>query len=280
MTPAVAKSRSASTVAFDRLAADYDALIDGEIFQLLRARTHRAFARSFAQGARVLEIGCGTGADTWFLARRGVRVVACDPSEEMVSRTLRRLARERLDQQASVVPCGVEELESYLQALDLPHRFDGIISNFGALNCVQHLAPLAALARRRLDPGGLVVLGLMTRLCVVEVMYFTATLRPRLAMRRRGHAAVKVPVAGVDVPTYYHRVSDVCEALRPDLKLTSVEGVGVAIPPPYLEPRWQTLPRPVRSIVAAVDGWLAEWPPFNRIGDHVLLQFEKEAAHG
>ena len=252
----------------------------GEIFQLLRARTHRVFTRCFAPGARVLEIGCGTGADTRFLAARGVQVTACDPSEEMVCRTLRRLAREDLERRACVVPCGVEEIETYLQALDLPTRFDGIVSNFGALNCVQHLAPLSALVRRHLEPGGVVLLGLMSRMCAVEAVYFAATLRPRLATRRLGDAPVNVRVAGIDVPTYYHRVRDVCHALGPDVKLAAVEGVGVTIPPPYLEPRWQTLPRPVRSALASVDGWLARWPPFNRVGDHVLLRFLKEPADG
>jgi SAM-dependent methyltransferase len=279
VTARLDESRSATRLAFDRLAVDYDTLTSGEIFQLLRARTHRVFARSFAQGSCVLEIGCGTGADTQFLATRGVRVVACDPSEEMVSRTMRRLAREGLDRDATVVPCGLEDLQFYLAALDLPDQFDGIVSNFGAMNCVPHLAPLAALVRRHLAPGGVVILGLMSRVCALEAVYFTATKRPELARRRLGSRPVSVPVGGIDVPTYYHRIKDVCEALARDARLVSIAGIGVTIPPPYLEPRWQALPRPVRSLATTVDGWLAHWPPFNRIGDHVLLLFTKEGAH-
>jgi SAM-dependent methyltransferase len=279
MTPAE-PSRRAASVAFDRLAADYDAITAGEIFQLLRARTHRVFARAFAEGSRVLEIGCGTGADTWFLASRGVQVVACDPSEEMVSRTLRRLARDGFERRATILPCGLEDLQSYLDALDLTDAFDGVISNFGALTCVPYLAPLAALLRRHLRPRGTVVLGLMTRVCAMEAMYFTATRRLHLAKRRMSDGPVNVPVAGVEVPTYYHRIKDVAEALGRELRLVSVEGIGVTIPPPYLEPHWRSLPRPVRTMATTVDGWLAQWPPFNRVGDHVLLEFVKEPAHG
>lgn len=276
MNAAMPSPQGSARLAFDRLAADYDSLTGGEIFQLLRARTHRIFSRRFGPGSCVLEIGCGTGADTLFLASRGVRVVACDPSEEMVSRTLRRLAREGVEQHATVVPCGLEDLESYLDALDLPTAFSGIVSNFGALNCVPNLAPLAAIVRQHLEPAGTVVLGIMTRMCALEAVYFIAIRRPALARRRMGHGAVQVPVAGIDVPTYYHRVRDVCEVLGRDVRLSSIEGVGVAIPPPYLEPRWQTLPRPVRVAVSTLDAWLAHWPPFNRVGDHVLLQFTKE----
>src|SRR5262245_14066874 len=165
MGPSATGVRPPATIAFDRLAPDYDALTGGEIFQRLRRRTHAVLARRFADGARVLEIGCGTGVDTVFLASRGTRVVACDPSEEMVSRSLRRLAREKLDDRASVLPCGLSDLASFLDALAEPSGFDGIISNFGALNCVESLAPLGALARRYLRPSGAIVLGLMSRVC-------------------------------------------------------------------------------------------------------------------
>jgi SAM-dependent methyltransferase len=264
-------------VAFDHLAPRYDVLTGGEIFQLLRQRTHRAFARYFDTRSRVLEIGCGTGTDTQFLARRCGSVVACDPSEAMVSHTLRRLAHQHLEAQAVVVLCGVEDLHTHLDMLLQHELFDGIVSNFGALNCVKHLAPLGALARRYLRPGGVLVLGVMSRFCVMEAVYFAVTRRPRLATRRLGTGAVAVPVAGVDVPTYYHRVDEFCTALGAGFRLARVDGLGVAVPPPYLERRWCALPRPLRAAVIACDGVLARWPAVNRVGDHVLLQFVRSA---
>jgi hypothetical protein len=195
----------------------------------------------------------------------------------MVSKALRRVAHDGLEARVTVLPCGLQDLASFLDALATPAAFDGIVSNFGALNCVEHLAPLGALARTYLRTGGHVLLGLMGRACAVEAIYFTATRRPHLAARRRRAGAVSVPVAGIDVPTFYHRIRDVRAALGPQLSLQHVEGVGVAIPPPYLEPRWQRLPKPLRGAVAALDTLLAPWPPFNRAGDHVLLHFVKRA---
>src|SRR5688572_28337141 len=138
----------AATLAFDRLAPEYDALAEGEIFRLLRRRTHAAFLRWLRPGCRVLEIGCGTGLDTVFLAAHGIRVVACDPSEAMVSRTLSRLANDGFAHRATVMPCGLQDLEPFLNALDQEEGFDGIVSNFGALNCVERLEPLGVLASR------------------------------------------------------------------------------------------------------------------------------------
>ena len=105
----VSDARPAATLAFDRLAPEYDALVGGEIFQLLRRRTHRAFARRFPPASRVLEIGCGTGIDTSFLASRGIDVIACDPSEEMVSRSLRRLVRDGCESRTTVATSSASE---------------------------------------------------------------------------------------------------------------------------------------------------------------------------
>lgn len=270
----------AATLAFDRLAPDYDALAEGEIFRLLRRRTHAVFLRWLPSGCRVLEIGCGTGLDTSFLVAHGMRVVACDPSEAMVSRTLSRLATDGGLDRATVMPCGLQDLEPFLTALNEEEGFDGIVSNFGALNCVERLEPLGTLAARILRPGGALILGLMGRHCAVETMYFTLRKRRDLARRRRAPGAVVVSVAGIDVPTFYHRVNEVRTAMGPDFDLEATTGIGVAVPPPYLESRWQTLPAALRDTIAGLDRAIAAWPPFNRLGDHLLLQFTKRrSAH-
>ena len=266
---------NATMLAFDRLASQYDAIAEGELFTLMRRRTHDAFRRWFQPGCRVLDIGCGTGLDTAFLAANGVRVVACDPSEAMVGRTLSRLASQGNSSRTTVMPSGLHNVAMFLDALGEREPFDGIVSNFGALNCVQCLEPLNALARHALRPGGAVILGLMGRTCAVETIYFALTGRRELMRRRRSDVPVLVAVAGVQVPTFYHRTADVVAALRPELTLVGVTGIGVLLPPPYLEPRWQQLPAVVRAPLAAMDSAIASLPPFNRFGDHVLLQFTK-----
>jgi SAM-dependent methyltransferase len=266
---------NATMLAFDRLASQYDALADGELFTLMRRRTHEVFLRWFRPGCRVLDIGCGTGLDTAFLAAHGVRVVACDPSEAMVGRTLNRLAAQGVSARTTVMPSGLHNIEMFLDALGEREPFDGIVSNFGALNCVQCLEPLHGLARNALRPGGAVILGLMSRTCAIETLYFALTGRRELLRRRRSDMPVLVPVAGVQVPTFYHRTANVAAALSHELNLVAITGIGVLLPPPYLEPRWQRLPAFVRTLLATIDSAIASLPPFNRLGDHVLLQFTK-----
>ena len=48
-------------------------------------RCGESLEKAFRPGDRVLEIGCGTGVDACFLAERGVKVLACDSSPQMIA---------------------------------------------------------------------------------------------------------------------------------------------------------------------------------------------------
>jgi ubiquinone/menaquinone biosynthesis C-methylase UbiE len=263
-----------SRVAFDRLAPTYDLLTSGEAFQLQRRQTQRLLARWVRSGFRVLEIGCGTGVDTEFLAQLGARVVACDPSDEMLSRTKRRLANAGVGDRVGILSCGLRDLPQFLNALDHAEGFDAVVSNFGALNCVPSLEALGVIGRRHLRAGGAMAICLIGRSCLWETAYFTAR-GDRARARRRRAAQVDVPVAGIDVPTFYHRTSDLAAALGDDFSCEAVIGVGVLVPPPYLETRWQQLPPIMRRAAAAVDRVAGTWPLFNQLGDHMLTRWAK-----
>jgi SAM-dependent methyltransferase len=267
-------------LAFDRLAPSYDLLASGDAFQWQRKQTQAAFARWIRSGFRVLEIGCGTGADTEFLAKLGARVVACDPSEEMLIRTKRRLANAGIGDRAAVLSCGLQDLPQFLDALDHAEGFDAVVSNFGALNCAPSLDALGVIGHRHLRSGGAMAIGLMGRTCLWETLYFAAHGDRSRAGRRRA-ANVAVPVAGIDVPTFYHRTSDVAASLGEGFSRDAVIGIGVAVPPPYLEPRWQQLPSVLRRAAAGVDRLAGSWPLVNQLGDHTLTRWVKRrVSHG
>ncbi len=269
-----------SRLAFDRLAPSYDTLTSGEAFQLQRKQTQRLLARWVRSGFRVLEIGCGTGADTEVLALLGARIVACDPSEEMLSRTRRRVAQAGVGDRVGILTCGLQDLPQFLDVLDHAEGFDAIVSNFGALNCAPSLAALGAIGRRHLRSGGAMAIGLIGRTCLWETAYFTVRGDRKSAARRRADR-VEVPVAGINVPTFYHRTSDVAAALGENFRCEAVIGVGVMVPPPYLEQRWQRLPAIVRRAAAGVDRVAGAWPLFNQLGDHTLTRWAKaRVSHG
>lgn len=97
---------------------------------------------------RVLDLGCGTGRHTVYLAREGLDVYALDIAPEALARTAQSLARERLPaslQQADVV------------ALPYPDGFFDAVVSVSVLhhNTTAHIRSAVKEIRRTLARGGL-----------------------------------------------------------------------------------------------------------------------------
>ena len=73
---------------FDRVAADYDGLRQGYPDEIVDVALARG---GLEAGARVLEVGCGTGKLTELLAARGLEVDAVDPGEAMIAAARSRI---------------------------------------------------------------------------------------------------------------------------------------------------------------------------------------------
>jgi ubiquinone/menaquinone biosynthesis C-methylase UbiE len=258
---------------FDRIAENYDRIFtDPLIGQAQRTAVRRALEKEFRPGDRVLEIGCGTGADACFLAERGVEVVACDISPAMVAVTARKVATRGF--QHFVTP-------SLLAAEDLAvltDSFDGAFSNFGALNCVADLPAVAKNLGRLLKPGATILLCLMGPCCWWEIAWYLAQGNPRKAFRRLRRGGVTTRIAGgASVQVFYPSVSSLALSFAPHFHLKAIKGVGILVPPSYLEFCAPRFPRLLRSAVRA-DSVLEGCPVLRLLGDHVLLKFERGSA--
>jgi demethylmenaquinone methyltransferase/2-methoxy-6-polyprenyl-1,4-benzoquinol methylase len=101
-------------------------------------------------GARVLEVGCGTGALTAELVARGARVVALDQNPEMLD-----LARQRLrNQPVELVECTASEIDRF-QA----EPFDAVVASLvlSEMSASERAFVLRA-ATASVLPGGRVVI--------------------------------------------------------------------------------------------------------------------------
>ncbi len=140
--------------AYDSLAPTYDALLQEG--QWMRARLWQRYGALFQPGQHLLELGCGTGLDTVFLARQGMRVTAVDISPGMLVQLQQKVNALSL---AERITAGHLDLNS---GADWPEgMFDGMVSAFAVLNTVANLAATAELAAARLRPGSSVIVHML-----------------------------------------------------------------------------------------------------------------------
>ena len=260
---------------FDAVAARYDETFTlSKIGQAQRAAVWRELAKTFNSGQRILEIGCGTGVDARFLAERGVRVVACDPSSQMIDVMMSRIQQSAL--QGFVQPCvlGAENLASLWSS----EAFDGAFSNFGALNCVSDLRKLATDLAQLLKPGATALLCWMGPYCIWEMMWYLAHGNRRKAFRRFTAGGVIAKIAeNACVHVHYPSFESIQRTFAPEFTVRSVQGVGVAVPPSYCE-SWAGRHSHLLEFFSKVDSQLGRCPGIRLLGDHVLVSMQRERA--
>jgi hypothetical protein len=155
------------------------------------------------------------------------------------------------------------------------NRYDGVISNFSGLNCVEDLQRVAHNFSKLVRPGGRAVVCLFGTRCLWEILWNLRTLNFRKAFRRFQRRGVKATLgADTTVTVYYRPVSSVSRIFAPYFQLKRTVGVGVAVPPSYagvIPARFPALFR----IAEAVDPVLGRCPMVWSLADHVILTFER-----
>lgn len=251
--------------AFDALSTRYDELW-----------THTAAGRAqrdvvwkileslFRPGDRVLDLGCGTGEDALWLARRGLNVHAVDAAPGMIQMVRERAATERLSLETTVLRA--EELNG----LAGDATFDGALADFGVLNCVEDVQALAMNLARLIRPGGRLVVVPMGRFCLWETLWYLLRGDPKRAFRRLRSGAVPTSL-GFSV--FYRSVASSARLHKPWFRLRRWSGVGVLTPPPYVGLSNATI-----RTLARLDRWLGCLPVFRAFADHRLIVFERTTA--
>jgi ubiquinone/menaquinone biosynthesis C-methylase UbiE len=235
---------------FDRFAPSYDEdWTNSPVGRLQRDAVWRNIAGLFNYGDHVLDMGCGTGEDSVWLMRAGVRVTAIDASRGMVLEARRR----GVDAQVM----GIEDLAQMRQ------RFDAALSNFGPLNCVESLDELRPALARLIRPGGHLALCMMGRFCLWE------SLHPRKALRRWTGVHNS---ASLGIRIHYPTIRQIRRAMAPDFVLTERVGIGIAVPPSSV--RW--IPKRFLQWLASIDSVIERIPLFIGLSDHRLLIFSRK----
>jgi SAM-dependent methyltransferase len=256
--------------AFDTIAESYDSLFTASMIgRAQRAVVWRKARSVFRAGDRVLELNCGTGTDALFLASLGLAVTACDASPRMIEQAQRQKSAEAPRAAVDFRVLSTERLDELPS--DLP--FDGAFSNFSGLNCIADLSQTWRLLADRLRPGAQILICVSTRFCVWEILHYLSKRQFHKAFRRcRGTA--EAAMGGNSFPVYYPTLRSLRRSLGPMFRLRSVTGIGVTVPPSYLESWAQRNPAVLR-LCGAIDQLLCEWHGIRVLGDHMLLGLER-----
>jgi SAM-dependent methyltransferase len=256
-------------LAFDTLAAEYDThFTHSHIGRAQRNVVWTKATEVFQGNLAILELNCGTGEDAMFLASLGHRVTALDASHAMIGRASRRKNVVAPDAEINFQPLPSE----YLSALPMT-RFDAVFSNFSGLNCVRDLRQVAEQLAYRTRPGAQVLLCISTRFCLWEAVWFLLQGKPGKASRRWSGESTAV-LNGVSVTVHYPTIGAFAESFAPQFTLCSSTGVGIFVPPSYLE-RWMRGHLGLLKLLCRFDSIVCRLPALRALGDHVLLHFER-----
>ncbi|MBK9091631.1 MAG: class I SAM-dependent methyltransferase [Anaerolineae bacterium] len=282
-----------SAAAFDDSAATYDdAFTESTIGRLLRAAVWRRLDAQFRAGDRVLELNCGTGADAIHLAQRGVHVLATDISEAMLAVTRRKVAQAGMEELVQVAKLDIADLAAWGSSLrsetrdqrsqdndSSPSRdpisglrspfssFDGVLSNFGGLNCVADLAGVAQALAGLLKPGGRAILCIMGPLAPWEWAWYLRQGQAGKAFRRLRRDGV--PWRGLTIR--YPSIAALRRAFAPMFTVQRVSAIGALLPPSYVEP-WAARHPALLARLNRIERRLETAWPLPWLADHYLIE--------
>jgi len=173
----------------------YHALID---------RLEASIALPYAEGARVLEAGCGTGLILSRLAPRARQAVGLDLSQGMLAQ-----ARAR----------GLDVVHASITDIPFPDGHFDLVYSFKVLAHVEHIERALAEMARVTRPGG----------HVIAEFYNPLSLR-YLVKRLKAPTPISERTSDEAVFTRYDSLARVRAYLPPSLHLTGVRGVRVVTP--------------------------------------------------
>ncbi len=262
------------SAAFDKIAEQYDEIFTRSLIgRAQRNAVWEIARRHFQPGDSILELNCGTGEDAFFLAASGMTVLAYDASPGMVEVANRRKQRGNVGPEVEFRVLPTEDLS----ALRDRGLFDGVFSNFSGLNCVSDLTKAAHDIARLIRPGGKAVLCLTNKYCLWEVAWYSSQGKLKKAFRRWTSKGINASVGDGTVTVRYPSLRQLVAEFSNNFRALEVSGVGVVVPPSYLEP-WASSRKSWLAMAARLDRAISRLPLIRSLGDHIVIVLERTNA--
>ena len=270
-------SESQVARAYDAVAASYDEQLAAD--EWVRRGLWAHYARVFQPGQHILDVACGTGSDSLFLAGQGMHVTGIDVSGQMIALTRSKAEVHGLSARIAVQVMDVSELGRrpalLLRPGDDDPPFDGIISGFAGLNTLPKVRPFASAAARLLKPDGHMIVHMLNRFSVWEWLSLLLHVRWRRAFRLGRQSERVFIIGGLPVVhrLYWPR-SAYAEFFAPYFSLASAYSVGAFLPPES----HVRIPASARRILERMERRWSRAQPFLNCGRFFVLDMVRKAA--
>ena len=255
---------------FEDLAAAYDATFTASALgRALRALAWERLDALLGGAGRVLEIGCGTGEDAVRLALGGADVLATDPSPSMLRLTAEKAKHMGCTQRIEFRCVPMERLGTELAG----ERFDGVWSNFGAINCVPRLDAAVAGFAALVAPGAPLAWVVMGRHVPWEWAWFLARGDRQNAFRRRQNGGAAWRGIRISYPT----PAELARTLHPYFAPTRRAPLGFVLPPSYASAWLERRPRALAAL-AGIERAVQRCQPLAGLADHYIFEARRSPA--
>lgn len=261
--------------AFDPIALTYDDhFTHTQIGRILRGRVHARLETHFRASDHVLELGCGTGEDALYLAEQGIHITATDASEKMLDAARMKAGTNPLIKVDYLDLQSVGRQQSALLKVS-DALFDGVFSNFGPLNCLSDWQPLAAWLAEQVKPGGVVTLGIMSPICIWELLWHGAHGDLKVATRRlRKNTTFQPEDSVTSITVSYPTIRRITQDFAPYFERIHLEPLGLFLPPSDVFGVIEKRPR-LLNLLFSLENAFARIPPVALFADHYWIEFRR-----
>ncbi len=254
---------------YDLYSAFYDLNYHNPTIAYARVREQEILKTCSGVGA---DLGCGTGAQTIFLASSGARVISIDISFRMLKRLRQKIWNLNFQEKVLPLQTNIENLPLQNDSLDF------VISMFGALNHVNLERALKEVSRV-LKKGGFFIFSIQTK-----YVYHLPELLQLLKKARKYFFSKEVifPIIRdkkgrrVGVKTFLYSWKEIKRSLLQNgFEILRRESLFL-----FLKPKFKYFPflklRPLEKLKARLERVVGNIPPFNCFGVYLIFLARKK----
>lgn len=258
---------------FDSVADQYDNHIFGNgINVILRNRSLEILREYLKPSTKILDIGCGTGAETLELLRSGFHVTAVDISERMLGNLKKKAIQAGLSDKLELFRGSASDLSFLLDNYGKSY-FQLAYSTYGALNCEPHIEKMQDQLSSLLSEKGIFLAGVYNKYCLSETLLNLVSLKlNRITWRLKN--PIREGRSRFCIDVYSFSPSEFMSLFSRNFRLLRTIAVPVILPPSNYHRTMRLFSSKLESL-DRLDRKLSRHWPFNFLGDHFIQIMEK-----